>query len=124
MTDFLPFLKEDYQKRVLSGSSSLTTSWSSLAEDSIPAGYVAIVTGLAATNTNAGEIDITINGKTASEYGSPYELSALPNNLEAIEPMIRVEGPAKIGVRAHLTSTSATVAWRVEYVIVKRELIE
>ena len=120
MTDFLPFLEGQYRKITRSGSTSASTSWTSIFDETIPAGYVGIVTKLAGTNSNAGEFDILVNGKSATEFGSPYELSALPADMKSIEPMVVVEGPKTLGGRLRLSSGSATVAWRVEILLVKR----
>jgi len=120
LTDFLPFLSGQYRKITRSGSTSASTSWTSIFDETIPAGYVGIVTKLAGTNSNAGEFDILVNGKSATEFGSPYELSALPADMQPIEPMVVVEGPKTLGGRLRLSSGSATVAWRVEILLVKR----
>ena len=120
MTDFLPFLNEQYRKITRSGSTSASTSWTTVFDERVPAGYVGIVVGLAATNTNAGEFDIQINGKSATEFGSPYELSALPADMRPFEPMVVAEGPTSLSGKLRLSSGTATVAWRVEILLVKR----
>ena len=118
--DFLPFLTGQYRKITRSGSNTLSTSWTTVFEETIPAGYVGIVTAMAATNSNAGEFDILINGKSATEFGSPYELTAFPADMQPIEPMIVVEGPKTLSGKLRASSGTPTVAWRVEILLIKR----
>lgn len=121
--DFLPFLKGDYQKRVHSDVSSLTTSWSTLASDTIPGGYIGIVTGLAADNTVDATIDLYINEKTASEYGFPVMTKSLPANMDSIEPMAIIPSGQNYKIRGRGVSGAVTLAWRVEVLLVKQELL-
>ena len=120
MTDLLPFLDGQYRKITRSGSNTLSTSWTTVFDETIPAGYVGIVTAMAATNSNAGEFDILINGKSATEFGSPYELTAFPADMKPFEPMIVVEGPKTLSGKLRASSGTPTVAWRVEILLIKR----
>lgn len=118
MTDFLPFLEGQYQKRVYARSDSVNSTWTSVVTDSVPGGKKGIIVALAGDNTAGVDLDIYINGKSASDYGFIIECDGLPSNLEAIEPMVVLPEGAKYEIRLRRLAGSGTFKWRMEVIFV------
>jgi len=118
--DFLPFLQGQYEKKIYVRTDNVSTSWQTVVTETLPNDKIGIITALAGDNTAGVDIDIYINGKSASDYGFPVEADALPSNMEAIEPMVVIPPGGKYEVRLRRLAGAGTFKWRMEVIVVPR----
>jgi len=115
--DFLPFLEGQYQKKIYVRSDDVGTSWKSIVTETLPSNVRGIITALAGDNTAGVELDIWINGKSVGQdYGFPIDCDGLPDNKEAIEPMVPIPPGGKYEVRLRRLAGSGTFNWRMEVI--------
>jgi len=75
------------------------------------------IIGIAGTNDNSVDFDVTLDGKSALPLGA-YDMAAFPSNLREFRVWIPFNAKQKIGIKLKSNTGSAVnVAVRVRYIL-------